>query len=94
MVPKSADRGNCQIPMIDFNPYNMHNVPSDLPGKLVVEQPGTLLSCSIFAEGIEMGLGCMIYTAPEAYDFDRLLMEEEQLVVCIYYGFPSIYPYG
>ena len=65
----------------------MHKVPSDLRGKLVVEQPETLLSCSIFAEDIEMGLGYTIYTAPEVYDFDGLLMEEERLVglkVCGY----------
>ena len=33
-----------------------------------------------FAEDIEMGLGCTIYTAPESYDFDGLLMEEERLL--------------
>jgi hypothetical protein len=27
-----------------------------------------------------MGLGCVVYTAPETYDFDELLMEEERLV--------------
>ena len=75
----------------------MRNVSSDLPGKLVVKQQETPLSCSVFAENIEMGLGCTIYTAPELYDFKELLMEEERLVglkVCICCGFASIYSYG
>ena len=68
-----------RISIIDFNPRNISNVPSDLPGKLVVEPSGTVLSRGIFEEDIEMGLGCTIYTAPEVYDFD-LLMEEERLL--------------
>ena len=42
-----------------------------------------------------MGLGCIVYTAPEVYDFDWLLMEEERLVglkVCIY-AVACIHPY-
>ena len=34
-----------------------------------------------------MGLGCTVYTAPEVYNFDGLLMEEERLLglkVCVY----------
>ncbi|KAF8673473.1 hypothetical protein AX14_005391 [Amanita brunnescens Koide BX004] len=77
----AAYDGRYQISIIDFNPYNIHNVPSDLPGKLIVERRGTLLSHgNTFAEDIEMGLGCIVYTAPEVYDFDGLLVEEERLV--------------
>ena len=95
-VLNSVDNGCYQISIIDFNPYNIHNVPSDLPGKLIIERRGTLLSHgNTFAEDIEMGLGCIVYTAPEVYDFDWLLMEEERLVglkVCIY-TVACIHPY-
>ncbi|KAF8626710.1 hypothetical protein AX14_011434 [Amanita brunnescens Koide BX004] len=74
------DHDYYRISIIDFNPYNMHNVPSDLPGKFVIEQPGTLSSCDVFAENIQMGLGCTRYTTSEVYDFNKLLMDEERLV--------------
>ena len=83
-----ADDGRHRISIIDFNPYNIHNVPSDLPGKVIVERRGAFLSHGgAFTEDIEMGLSCIIYTAPETYDFDGLLMEEERLVglkVCMH----------
>ena len=93
-VLKPVDRENYQISMIDFNPYNIRHAPSDLPGELVVERQGIFLNHGdAFAEKIEMGLGCTIYTAPEIYDFDGLLMEEERLLglkVCIAMAFASI----
>ena len=96
-VLKPVDRDNYQISIIDFNPYNIHHAPSDLPGNLVVERQGTfLIHDDAFAENIEMGLGCVIYTAPEIYDFDGLLMEEERLLglkVCVCYCFASLYAY-
>lgn len=85
---KPVDREHYRISIIDFNPYNIHHAPSDLPGELAVERQGTfLIHGDAFAENIRMGLSCMIYTAPELYDFDGLLMEEERLLglkVCVY----------
>jgi len=52
-----------------------------LPGELVIRGKGEYFDHgNIFAEDIKMGLGCVIYTAPEKWDFDKLLMEEERLL--------------
>jgi len=78
-----------RIRIIDFNPYNIHRACVDhdddddglLKGEMVIERKGDYLGRGhAFAEDIEMGLGCTIYTAPELYDFDGLLMEEERLL--------------
>ncbi len=85
-----------RIRIIDFNPYNIHLAcmdvkrGQDLTGEMVIERKGDHLGRGhAFAEDIEMGLGCTIYTAPELYDFDGLLMEEERLLglkvrVCVW----------
>ena len=78
-----------RIRIIDFNPYNINRAIAvsgggggqDLEGEMVIERKGDHLGRGhAFAEDIEMGLGCTIYTAPESYDFDGLLMEEERLL--------------
>ncbi|KAF8344628.1 hypothetical protein F5887DRAFT_969911 [Amanita rubescens] len=85
--PSEEDNGmKSRIRIIDFNPYNIHRacvvVDHDgLAGEMVIERKGDYLGRGhAFAEDIEMGLGCTIYTAPELYDFDGLLMEEERLL--------------
>ncbi|KAF8335199.1 hypothetical protein F5887DRAFT_892119, partial [Amanita rubescens] len=76
-----GDDNKSRIRIIDFNPYNIYNFQADLPGELVIEEKGEYPdNDDIFVEYVEMGLGCIIYTAPETYDFGELLMEEERLL--------------
>jgi hypothetical protein len=87
-VLKRVDSGKYRISIIDFNPHNVHRVPPNLPGTFVVERSGAFSDHhGAFAADVQMGLGCTVYTAPEVYNFDGLLMEEERLLglkVCVY----------
>ncbi|KAF8627030.1 hypothetical protein AX15_004565 [Amanita polypyramis BW_CC] len=70
-----------QVNIIDFNPYNIHNLQDNLPGKLVVGRKGDYFDHrNVFAEEIKMGLGCTMYTAPEVYDCDIWFMDDENVL--------------
>lgn len=73
--------GRNRLTVFDFNPYNIHHAQEDLPGQYAKSRKGDLFSHrNIFAEDIEMGLGCTMYTLPDAYDFHGLLIDEERLM--------------
>jgi len=60
-----------QLSIIDFNPHNVYNPQKNLPGELVVRRKRDYFDHgNVFAEEIEMGLGCMTYMAPEVYGYD------------------------
>ncbi|KAF8316028.1 hypothetical protein F5887DRAFT_1167534 [Amanita rubescens] len=71
----------CRLSIVDFNPYNVCNPQDNLPGELVVGRKGDYFDHgNVFAEVIEMGLGCTIYTAPEVYDYNRWFMDDERVL--------------
>lgn len=79
--------GNRRLKIIDFNPYNVYRAQDSLAGEVgevgevVVQQKGEYFDHdNTFAEDIKMGLGCVVYTAPEMYDFRGVLMDEERLL--------------
>jgi len=82
-----------QVSIIDFNPYNVHNLQDNLPGNLVVGRKGDYFDHrNVFAEEIKMELGCTIYTAPEVYGYDMWFMDDENVLglkVCARHGFGS-----
>ena len=96
LEPVDDNDGNderCRLSIVDFNPYNVCNPQDNLPGELVVGWKGDYFDHgNVFAEVIEMGLGCTIYTAPEVYDYNRWFMDDERVLglkVFARHGFTS-----
>ncbi|KAF8335207.1 hypothetical protein F5887DRAFT_1079286 [Amanita rubescens] len=81
LAPVDDDDERYRVSIINFNPYNVYNAQDNLPGWLVVGRKGDYFDHgNLFAEEIEMGLGCTIYTAPEVYDWHHLwLMDDESV---------------
>ncbi|KAF8337266.1 hypothetical protein F5887DRAFT_890629, partial [Amanita rubescens] len=87
-----------RLSIIDFNPYNVYNPQDYLPGDLVVRRKGDYFDHgNVFAEEIEMGLGCTIYRAPQAYDHNTWFIDDESVLalkVRASYGFFCLFTYG
>ncbi|KAM6499998.1 hypothetical protein JOM56_005506 [Amanita muscaria] len=82
------------VSVADFNPYNFRRHAkiarlrgegndNDGNGNDEVEEEEELEILDhkgVFSEEVYMGLKCVVYHAPDEYEFDQLLMDEERLV--------------
>ena len=75
--------GIIDITIYDFNPHNIYHAQEDedLSGWLTIARKGhNFAHEEVFAEDVEMGLGCTVYVPREMYQFDGLLMDEERIL--------------
>ena len=75
--------GVTDIRIYDFNPHNIYhwNAQEDLPSWHIIARKGdNFAHDGVFAEDVEMGLGCRVYVPTELFDFDAVLMDEERLL--------------
>jgi hypothetical protein len=71
---------------VDFNPHNLWKhaeMMTQLRGEgedNVINEMGQLDHKGVFSEEVHMGLKCVVYRAPDEYDFDLVLMDEQRLL--------------
>ncbi|KIL63087.1 hypothetical protein M378DRAFT_29783, partial [Amanita muscaria Koide BX008] len=85
--PNPHDRRKMIVSVVDFNPYNFRRNAEMMArlgenkGKEEEEEEKfeVLDHKGVFSEDVFMGLKCVVHRAPDEYDFDVVLMDEERL---------------
>ncbi|KAF8329211.1 hypothetical protein F5887DRAFT_1111444 [Amanita rubescens] len=75
--------GVTDMRIYDFNPHNIYwRAQEYLQSRHIIARKGdNFAHCDgVFAEDVEMGLGCTVYMLPQWYDFHGVLMDEERLL--------------
>ncbi|KIL58901.1 hypothetical protein M378DRAFT_85790, partial [Amanita muscaria Koide BX008] len=73
--------GRSTVGVVDFNPHNFRrNAEGEDNGGNGRMEEGKFDHEGRFSEEVYMGLKCVVYNAPDEYDFDAVLMDEERLL--------------
>ncbi|KIL55617.1 hypothetical protein M378DRAFT_17777 [Amanita muscaria Koide BX008] len=86
LLPRAPDRGlrRSIVSVVDFNPHNFRGSSNGNDKEGMTEEEEAELEIfdhgDRFSEEVYMGLKCVVYNAPDEYDFDAVLVDEERLL--------------
>ncbi|KAM6499876.1 hypothetical protein JOM56_005384 [Amanita muscaria] len=95
--PDPLDGLKLMVNVVDFNPHNfrmntemmahLRSGEGENDGnKLEGNEEETLRHKGVFLEEVYMGLNCVVYRAPDEYDSDLVLMDEQRLLGLKFFG--------